>query len=283
MRFLSERDVRLLAEQPECLLPPLSPERTASLRSLKNLALVEIAGRDSIAAAITALQERPLDALLPTLAYHGAQYGSLESVEFALDLLARKVGRARVCDLAIIGSPKFWQALTVRFADLLTERFGFYTPYVACHLYIHAIRVPLAKYLNCRVIISGERESHNGAIKLNQTPAVLDRYAQLTAHFGVELWQPLRKVQSGAEIEKILGEPWPAGQRQLHCMLSGNYKNPDGSVDFGPGRRFSDEKSAQFLDEYALPLAKICLEKIVRGKPIDYEAEASKLLRTGSV
>ncbi len=278
MRFLADSDFRLLAEQPECFLPSLSSETNSKLASAQNLAIVEIAGRDSIAAAIKAAQERPIDAFLPTLAYNGAQYGSLESVELAIDLLAQKIGKKRVCDLAIIGSPKFWQALTVRFADLLTERFGFYTPYVACHLYIHAVRVPLAKHLNCKLIISGERESHNGAIKLNQTPLVLDRYAQLTAHFEIELYQPLRKVQAGAEIERLLGEPWPAGHRQLHCMLSGNYKNPDGSVDFGPGRRFSDEQSARFLDGYALPLAQICLEKIVRGKSVNYEAEAVKIL-----
>lgn len=278
MRFFTDTDFRRLAEQPEYFLPRFSPEAERRLKSLKNLAIVEIAGRDSIAAAIQADQERPISAFLPTLAYNGAQYGSLESVEFAMDLLAQKIGKERVRDLAIIGSPKFWQALTVRFADLLTEKFGFYTPYVACHLYIHAVRVPLARRLNCTLIISGERESHNGTIKLNQTPLVLDRYAQLTAHFGVELFQPLRKMQSGDEIERLLGEPWPAGQRQLHCMLSGKYKNPDGSVDFGPGRRFSDEKSARFLDEYAIPLAQVCLEKIVRGEPVDYEAEAVKTL-----
>lgn len=278
MRFFKDSDFQLLAEQPEQFIPPFSSETERRLKSLKNLAIVEIAGRDSIAAAIKADQERPIDALLPTLTYNGAQYGSLESVEFAIDLLAQKISKERVCDLAIIGSPKFWQALTVRFADLLTEKFGFYTPYVACHLYVHAVRVPLAKRLNCTLIISGERESHNGAIKLNQTPLVLDRYAQLTAHFGVELLQPLRKVRSGDEIERLLGEPWPAGQRQVHCMLSGNYKNPDGSVDFGPAQRFSDEKSARFLDEYAIPLAQACLEKIVRGEPVDYEAEAVQTL-----
>jgi hypothetical protein len=278
MKFFKNSDFRLLAEQPECFIPSFSSETNSQLASAQNPAIVEIAGRDSIAAAIQATHERPIDVFLPTLAYNGAQYGSLESVEFAIDLLVRKVGQERVCELAVIGSPKFWQALTVRFADVLTERFGFYTPYVACHLYIHAVRVPLAKRLNCTLIISGERESHNGAIKLNQTPSVLDRYAKLTAHFGVELFQPLRKVQSGDEIERLLGEPWPSGQRQLHCMLSGNYKNPDGSIDFGPGRRFNDEKSAKFLDHYALPLAQTCLEKIVRRESVNYEAEAARIL-----
>jgi hypothetical protein len=270
-------DFRILAEQPERLIPPdLDVPRLSSY--YKNLAIVEIAGRDSIAAAIQALHERQIEAFLPTLAYNGAQYGSLDSVEFALDILARRVGRERVLDLAIIGSPLFWQALTVRFADALAEKFGFYTPYVACHLYIHAVRVPLAKHLNCQLLISGERESHDGVLKLNQTRAVLDRYAQLVSYFDVELWQPLRQMSRGDAIVALLGEPWPQGERQLKCMVSGHYKSPEGRVDFGPGRRFSDEKSARFLDEYGLPLAKNCLEKILRGEPVNFEQEAAQIL-----
>ena len=269
-------DFRVLAEQPERFIPPHLDK--SKLASVKNLAIVEIAGRDSIAAAIKALPERKIDLFLPTLAYNGAQYGSLESVEYAVDVLARRVGKERVLDLAIIGSPAFWQALTVRFGDILTDKFGFYTSYVACHLYIHAVRVPLTRHLNCNVIISGERESHDGKIKLNQTQTVLDRYAKLVSYFDVELYQPLRQTSAGADVEKLIGEAWPQGERQLKCMVSGNYKSPDGKVDFGPGRRFSDEKSARFLDQYALPVAKICLEKILRGEPIDYEKETIKIL-----
>jgi hypothetical protein len=269
-------DFRILAEQPERFVPPHLDK--LKLARAKNLAIVEVAGRDSIAAAIKALDEKEIDAFLPTLAYNGAQYGSLENIEYAVDVLARRVGHERVLDLVIIGSPLFWQALTVRFGDRLTEQSGFYTPYVACHLYIHAVRVPLAKHLNCRFIISGERESHDGKIKLNQTQAVLDRYAKLISHFDLELYQPLRKMSEGEAVVKLIGEPWPQGERQLKCMVSGNYKGPDGEVDFGPGRRFSDEKSVRFLEEYALPLAKISLAKILRGEPVNYEKEATKIL-----
>jgi hypothetical protein len=273
---ISLHDFRILAEQPERFIPPeLDKDK---LSSVKNLAIVEIAGRDSIAAAIKALETKQIDAFLPTLAYNGAQYGSLESVEYAVEVLARRVGREKVLNLEIIGSPQFWQALTVRFGDLLTEKFGFFTSYVACHLYIHAVRVPLAKRLNCKLLISGERESHDGKIKLNQTETVLDRYAQLISKFNIELYQPLRKMSAGQEIVDLIGEAWPQGERQLKCMVSGNYKNPDGKVDFGPGRRFSDEKSAQFLDRFALPLASASLEKILKHELVDYEKEAAKIL-----
>jgi len=270
------RFTRLLAEQPELILPRLPNE--AELKKTKNLAIAEVAGRDSVAAVIKACQERPIEKVLPTVAYNGCQYGSLESVYFAVELMAKRVGKKKVLEPVMLGSPEFWKALTIRFSDVLTERFGFYTPYVACHLYIHAIRVPLAKKLSCRLIISGERESHNGQIKINQTPSVLSYYEKLLAYFDIELLQPLRKIASGDEIIRILGQEWASGKQQLHCVLSGNYKDPDGSVDYGEGRRFSDAKSARFLEEYGLPLARAILEKLCCGEAVDYEKEAIKQL-----
>lgn len=264
--------MKLLAEQPELIIPDLPNE--VELKKTRNLAIAEVAGRDSVAAVIKACQERPIEKVLPTVAYNGCQYGSLESVYFAVELMSKRVGKKKVLEPVMLGSPEFWKALTIRFSDVLTERFGFYTPYVACHLYIHAIRVPLAKRLNCKLIISGERESHNGQIKINQTPGVLDYYAKLLSYFDIELLQPLRKTVSSTEVIELLGREWASGKQQLHCVLSGNYKDPDGSVDYGEGRRFSDAKSARFLEHYGLPLAKVILEKLGRGEAVDYEKEA---------
>lgn len=274
--------LRLFAEQPEVLVDfpeeVLSQERLEALRGRPGLAIAEIAGRDSIAAAVKLHREGTVKKILPTVAYNGAQYGSLRWVLHAVELLRERVGDENVFELIPLGSPPFWQALNLRFADDLSEIFGFYTPYVACHLYIHAVRVPLAAKLGSSVIISGERESHDGRIKINQTAAVLDRYAKLLEHFGIELLQPLRGISSGAEVEKLLGCDWRGGEDQLRCVLSGNYCNPDGSVDFGPAKRFSDEKSARFLDQFALPLAITILEKLLAGERVDYEREAAKLL-----
>jgi len=274
--------IRFFAEQPEILVdfPPevLSPERLEVLKATPGLAIAEIAGRDSIAAAVKLFQEGTIGKVLPTVAYNGAQYGSLRWVLQAVELLKERIGEENVMQLVPLGSPPFWQAMNLRFADRLSEIFGFFTPYVACHLYIHAVRVPLAVRAGCRIVISGERESHDGRIKINQTAAVLDRYVKLLAHFGIELLQPLRTVASGEEIVSLVGCDWRGGENQLRCALSGNYCNPDGSVDFGPGRRFSDEKSARFLDEFALPLATTVLEKLLMGERVDYEREATQIL-----
>ena len=77
---------------------------------------------------------------------------------------------------------------------------------------------------------------------------------------------------------EILKEDWPQGKYQLRCALSGNYKDPDGGVDFGEGRRFSDEKSRHFLDAYAVPLTRRILTRLCRGEQASYEAEAAACL-----
>ncbi|MCF8037391.1 MAG: hypothetical protein K9K62_11005, partial [Desulfobacteraceae bacterium] len=45
---------------------------------------------------------------------------------------------------------------------------GHYTPCTGCHLYLHAVRIPLARMLGNVPIIGGERESHSGKVKVNQ-------------------------------------------------------------------------------------------------------------------
>lgn len=273
---------RLFAEQPERFanLSPevFSPGLEEKLKTTEDLAIAEIAGRDSIAAAIKVVQAGRAQSVLPTLAYNGAQFGQLDTVRQGVELLQESIGAERVHDLLMIGSPRFWKALTVRFADSLTERFGFYTGYVACHLYIHAVRVPLAKRLECALIVSGERESHDGAVKLNQTHAVLEAYSQVIKEFEIELCQSLRHHGSGHRVVEILGREWKQGDCQLHCVLSGNYRNPDGSVDFGEGLRFSDAKSTRYLQEFAIPLVRRILGKALSGENVDYETEAQEQL-----
>jgi hypothetical protein len=84
--------------------------------------------------------------------------------------------------------------------------FGFFSPCVGCHLYFHAIRIPLAKKLNCSLVIAGEKESHNGKIKVNQIGAALDSYTLFSKQFGIELFLPLRAAKLGKDIETIIGQ-----------------------------------------------------------------------------
>ena len=134
------------------------------------------------------------------------------------------------------------------------QRFGFPPYCVGCHLYFHAIRIPLARKLRSHLVIGGERESHNGKIKINQIKVSLDAYQAFLEKFDIELFLPLRHITSGKEIESLIGMKWDEGEQQLECVLSKNYHQPDGSVSF------DEESINSFFSEFAFDTA----EKIIR-------------------
>jgi hypothetical protein len=244
----------LLSEFPEWMLPQAMVKR---ISETDNVAIAEIAGRDSIAAVIRACETRAIRAIVPTLAYTGTEYGNweipLEKIKSLKTLLKQK--RITVFDTVFLGSPKFWWTLCGRYSTHFFERYKYFSHCIGCHLYLHAIRIPLAKKLRVNLVIGGERESHDEKIKVNQIGAALDAYQGLMNTFNIELFLPLRHIKSGREIESIIGVKWDEGDQQLACVLSRNYQEMDGSVSF-------DESAIKaFLDEFALKKA----EEIIRS------------------
>jgi len=246
----------------------LSPSLREEISKYRNLALGEIAGRDSVAALIKAAARDDIEAILPTLVYTGTEYGDWEAlhanVDFAREQIARKY-RNPLFDLVILGNPVMWWALNGRFASVLLEKFGFYSPCPGCHLYMHLIRVPLARELSCTKIIGGERESHGDKLKINQIPMALDAYTELLNFAGIELILPLRKIYSDEEIEALVGAWWRAGEKQLKCVFSSNYRFLDGSV------KYDEDAMRRYFDEFAIPAGKKILQAWQTGtKEIDY-------------
>ncbi len=236
-------------------------------------AIVELAGRDSVAAALAAVEERGLDTLLPTYVYTGNEHGPFAWVEGALSRLASRLPvNVELLEPLVMGSPGFWRALNGGLLGELNRRYGLSPACVGCHLYLHAARIPLAKYLGTP-IISGERESHDHKVKLNQVPQALDAYAGLCAEFGVELMLPIRHVTVGARIEEILGLAWPEGGEQLGCVLSGNYRGCSGEVDYNP------DALAAFLNEFALPLARTVLKDYLAGRTPNHMELATEIMK----
>lgn len=253
---------QLFYERPEAVLkwpPETGQDRLVdSLAGEPGLAVVELAGRDSVAAAIRATEDRGFSSLLATVAFTGTEYGPWEIVAEAARRLARRLPGVAIHGPVVLGSPGFWQALCGRYAAECFHRFGFHTPCIGCHLYLHAIRVPLARRLGNAPIIAGERELHDGSVKVNQIAQAIDRYAGLCDHFGVELITPLRKTGSGREVEKILGMNWKQGEEQTGCVLSGNYRRADGVLP-------DAADVARFLDEFAVPAAKAVIASYLEG------------------
>jgi len=270
----------LFLDKPECIidLPKwlLPPEKIQAYRNLSGLAIVEIAGRDSVAAAIKGVGDHGFTNLIPTYVYTGTEHGAWETVERAVDRLETRLPQVQVHDLLLLGSPKFWQVLNGRFVAELVLRYGFYTPCVGCHLYLHTTRVPLAMMLGKVPIIAGERERHDRAIKVNQLSEALNIYQDIAKRFGIDLLLPLRHITEGTRVGDILGFEWQGGQEQLGCVLSGNYRGWDGSLEnTGP-------LVQQYLEEFARPCAERIIESYARGdvpNHLEIGAEVLKSLK----
>jgi hypothetical protein len=263
----------LISSFPEWML---APETTETLKAAENSAIVEIAGRDSVAAAVRAVDELPIDTILPTAAYTATEFGGweipFEKVNSLKKLLADRAPTVTVYEPVVLGAPEFWRTLNGRYASVLFERHGFYTPCIGCHLYFHAIRVPLAKMTGCTSIIAGERESHDGRVKLNQIGAALDAYVGFLARFDVGLILPLRHVASGAEVEEIVGGTRNVTDEQLDCVLSGNYR------DTSDGVTYDENAVKRFLDGFAVPATERAMNAYLAGETPDYSKLTEGLL-----
>ena len=238
----------LMVDFPEWMLPH---SIIKEIRASENVVIAEIAGRDSVAAVVRACELRPVTAIVTTLAYTGTEYGNWNTPLKKVGLLKNSLKRKniKVFDPVILGSPKFWWVLCGRYSTHLTKRFGFFSHCVGCHLYLHAVRIPLAKKLQINTVIGGERELHDGKVKINQIKVALDAYQNFFNKFNLELFLPLRHIESGKEIESIIGMPWDEGQQQLKCVLSKNYRESDDSVIL------NENAIKKFLEEFALTKA----------------------------
>jgi hypothetical protein len=76
----------------------------------------------------------------------------------------------------------------------------------------------------------------------------------------------------GARITDILGFEWHAGQEQLGCVLSGNYRQLDGSIET------TAQQVQRYLAEFAEPCAKKIIESYVTGDIPDHLEIAARVL-----
>ncbi|MCB2227646.1 MAG: hypothetical protein KQH53_13290 [Desulfarculaceae bacterium] len=260
----------MLTGLPQWMLPP---ELIARVAATPGAAVVELAGRDSVAAALKAVEDAGLKLLVPTYVYTGSEHGRWDEVPRAWERLAARLPNGvELTPLLVMGSPRLWRALNGRHLQTLTQRYGFSPVCPGCHLYLHAARIPLSETLGGVPVVAGERLSHDGRLKLNQVAAAQKAYRQLFQHFGLELMLPLAEMESGAAVEELLGMDWPEGGEQLGCVFSGNYLEPGGGLEV-PSERLS-----AYFEDFALPLARRVVAACLAGEPVDPLAESSSLL-----
>ncbi len=264
-------------DKPECVigLPSwaLSPGQVEAYRATPGMAVVEIAGRDSVAAAVKAVEDEGFTDLLPTYAYTGTEYGAWSTVLNAVMRLGERLPQIRVHPPLVIGSPRFWQALNGRFITTLIHTYGFFSPCIGCHLYLHSVRIPLSVSLGGVPVIAGEREGHDGVRKINQIGEALSRYEALGSEFGVRLLFPLRHISSGSEIQDILRMAWEEGEDQLKCVLSGNYQGVDRTV------AVTEAQVVAYLETFACPATRAILRSYLEGEVPDHLRIAAEILK----
>ena len=237
-------------------------------------AIVELAGRDSVAAAIKAVEEHSFTAIIPTYVYTGTEYGDWNHVIEAFKNLNQRIPQEiRVVDLLVFGSPQFWHALNGRFLSILKEKYGFITACVGCHMYLHSVRIPIARKLGNIPIICGERELHNEKVKINQTSPALDSYKALAEKFEIELIYPLRNISDRKEIDELVGETWEEGEGQLKCSLQGNNRPVEGNPDLDSGQL------NKYLAEFAAPVTGDIISAYLNKKVPGHLAIAEKHIK----
>lgn len=256
--MIDSESARILLAKPERIatFEPRFIERLSTAIGDRKSALVEIAGRDSIAAGIVAGRSGDYDALVPAIVYTGTLHGNWELALGNARALAAGLtdhGDVKVLEPVVLGSPRWWHASAGRYSGELARIFGFSATCVACHMYFHAAKVPLAHALGTGGIIAGERLSHDGRLKLNQLEPSLAAYSSVLESRGVELVMPLRDVSEGKHIEEIVG-PWSESAHQLMCVMEGNYRDAGDEMAFDAGAL------DDYLERYLVPFTRLVLD-----------------------
>lgn len=205
---------------------------------MKQKVMVELAGRDSVVSLLKFLEDNK-----------GTEYTFIFSVvcvpsedetnTFILDLgeilkeyvenLGHTVeGLHYSCDIR-----ESWFYL-IKDVQKSVDKYGFWSPCIACHALCHLYRVILCKKLGYGTIITGERTSHGEVYKMNQDKAILDRYDQYFESDGVEFIRPLEQLDTEAindiydkfcdEIEIDRGSK----DSFAKCYMSGCWKFSEG-------------------------------------------------------
>lgn len=194
----------------------------------------EFSGRDSVAAIIKAFEREDINYILPVATFAGTEYGDAntlyENYEKLQSEIKKRYGNRKVLyPLHEYNRSDLWHQMNGRVMTQLIEKYHFYTPCIGCHLYFHLTKIPFAKPLSKR-IISGERASHDGRLKLNQLNESLETYKTILDQLGYELIMPLQNETSGEGVQKLIDWQWDEGKDHPKCVLSGNYRDAKGKA-----------------------------------------------------
>jgi hypothetical protein len=278
------------AEQPHRAIADVGlPEHTLHCRP--GLVIGEISGRDSVAALVklSRTAEPPPSVanlcILPTVVSTSTEYGDLGEPTRAIHILRSRVAsQTRVYDGVRLVSPTLWAALNARFGAEIARRWGTWSPCLACHLYVHLCRVPLAWSLGAVTVATGARDTHRGRLRLSQTPAGIAASHEVMAHAGITLLEPIQHVDDDETLAELAGADWEEHEGRVRCVLSESYLALDGTVLWEPDRHDA------YLAEFFVPAGKAVIDAWRAegigahdaATPPDYAALVREVLERGA-
>lgn len=188
--------------------------------------VAELAGKDSIAAIIKYAKEHKGCHILPTIVAIPAEeqkYDDLGIYYMKLKSYLSKLSCFMYNPLVLRNDALWWELN--RPISYLLDNYKFYSPCIACHAFLHYMRVPIAKKLSNK-IITGERLVHDDKIKINQNSIVLKFYEDMFSILGVEFIRPLNDIDDTTYIDNILDEFYNKYKieniKYVKCFMSGN-------------------------------------------------------------
>lgn len=206
------------------------------------------------------------DAVLPTIAYTGTEYGSVPALQrnvAQLRKLVEKELHVYMPPPVVLGAPRFWRALNVSQAGALQKRFAVTGACLGCTLYRMAIRVPLCRLLNADLLLLGSLCRSAGSSMEVSSREVLSGCARLLGNFGITLGHVRTSFDSPASD--------PAGDSadRPGCVLApAAFGEPSGK-----GLRLQE-----YFELFAMPAVARIISKAMSGREVAYDHEVQATL-----
>ena len=232
----------------------------------------EFSGRDSVAAIMKAFESDDINYILPIATFAGTEYGDYdviyENYTKLQEVIKKEYGNKKTLyKLIEYNREDVWAIMNGRYTTEIIDRFKFYNPCIGCHLYFHLTKLPFANKLSKR-IISGERESHDGKIKVNQLHVSLEVYKHILKELGFELLMPLQYTEEGKDVEELLKWDWAEGGEHPKCVLSGNYR------DLSNKAKYDETYMKSYFEKYLSPLGNIIGKYFLEDATMDATTDA---------
>jgi hypothetical protein len=253
----------------------LSEDKIDELKRIPRVIVGEISTIDGLLAIYRLIKTMQVDAFVPTIAYTGVEYGTIEllykNVHALKKIIEKDIG-IYITKPVLLGSPQLWGALNGRFITELQNKFKFYIPCAGCRLYMYALRVPLCKKINVSGIVSARSQYTNKSQRFYESETVIRHCRNFLSSFGVTLYHEIIEDNERNEIVRFYKTRIKENFHYCNfCILADNYRNLEGGF-----------KEPLYIDKYyeyfAIPTTAKILSKALAGKHIDYLSETINTL-----